>query len=74
MVSYVSIVYGFLADLILFGEKFGAVELIALTVMMSTILGISIQKIREKNLVAIKDELKEENRKSQAGKMEQELK
>ena len=57
MVSYVSIVYGFLADLILFGEKFGAVELIALTVMMSTILGISIQKVREKKLEAMKEGL-----------------
>lgn len=55
MVSYVSIVYGFLADLILFGEKFGAIELIALTVMMSTILGISVQKIRQKALEDTKD-------------------
>jgi len=70
MVSYVSIVYGFLADLILFGEKFGAVELIALTVMMSTILGISIQKVREKKLEAIKEGLKEENKTSQAGNLE----
>jgi drug/metabolite transporter (DMT)-like permease len=64
MVSYVSIVYGFLADLILFGEKFGAVELIALTVMMSTILGISIQKVREKKLEAIKEGLNEEKKTS----------
>ena len=70
MVSYVSIVYGFLADLILFGEKFGAVELIALTVMMSTILGISIQKVREKKLEAIKEGLKEENKTNQAGNLE----
>jgi len=70
MVSYVSIVYGFLADLILFGEKFGAVELIALTVMMSTILGISIQKVREKKLEAIKEGLKEEKKTSQAGNLE----
>ena len=61
LVSYVCIVYGFLADLLLFEEKFSAIELLALTVMMSTILGISINKIRQRNLEKAKEDLKAQN-------------
>ena len=50
LISYLGIIYGFVADLLIFNESFSAIELIAASTMFIVIVGISVYKVRENYL------------------------
>ena len=49
LISYVNILYAFVADVVIFKESFGWVELLAACVILVVTVGTSIYKIREGN-------------------------
>ena len=49
LISYVNILYAFVADVVIFNESFGWIELLAACVILVVTVGTSIYKIREGN-------------------------
>ena len=52
LISYMSIVYGFLCDQFIFDEKFTVIELVAALVILAVALFITIYKLRQKQTQA----------------------
>ena len=46
LISYISIVYGFLSDVLIFNESFNAISLVSLVSIMTIVVGVSYHKIR----------------------------
>ena len=51
LVGYMSIVYSYIADLVIFQESLNAIELIAVIVILVTALGVAFYKLRQQQKV-----------------------
>ena len=49
LISYISIIYSFIVDRVIFHEEFSWVELVAALVILFITVGTSIYKLRESN-------------------------
>jgi len=46
LMSYISIVYGFLSDVLIFNESFNAISLVSLVSIVTVVVGVSYHKVR----------------------------
>ena len=54
LISYMAIVYSYIADQVIFSEHFKAIELIAAIVILFTALGVAFYKLRQQQIASSK--------------------